>query len=282
MEEDYIKNLNKGSIYRNDLIIAENEFRKVEEWNMDETFEKVLGGFIGILAPTGSGKSYLLRDILSKIHKNYENIYLMCPTAKFQTVYDYFPDKNIIDHFDEEFLVNLFDERTKKFERSKKEKKEVKKVMVILDDVVSDKEYTRSKIMDKLSISARPVGITIVILSQYFSRIKPMHRTNLRLFIGFDVDNMNELEKFTSESMCNINKRVGRLLYKKITGEKKYQVCIVELYKLSVPMNEKVRKYTSRLDVPKFKIKEIVAEKETGNLGYSLPKCSEEINYLGF
>lgn len=263
MEADYINNLNKRSIFRNDLVIAESDFNKIKEWNIEETFENIKGGFIGILAPSGSGKSYLLKDILSKIHKNYSKIYLMCPTARFQSIYDYFPDSNIIDHFDEEFLTNMFKQRVEKVER----KKSPKKIMVILDDIIGDKEYLKSKILDKLAISARPVNITVIILSQYYSRIKSLHRANLMLFIGFDIDNMDELEKFTRGFMCSVSKRSGRFLYKKITSEKKYQVCVVEIYKNSVAVEEKVKKYISCADVPPFKIKSVVEKDKKGKIG---------------
>lgn len=260
MNDDYITNLNKNSLYKNDLLSAENEFGKIQEWDPVKTFDEINGGFVGILAPTGCGKSWLLREILSKIHKSYSKIYLMCPTAMYQQVYDYFPNENIINHFDEEFLTNLFLERTQKMERKKKSPK---KIMVVLDDIIGDKEYLVSKILDKLSISSRPINITVIILSQYYSRIKSLHRSQLRLFIGFDIDNMDELEKFTKGFMCSTTKRAGRMLYKKITGEKKRQCCIVEIYKNSVPTEEKVKKYTASAEIEKFKIKSVKEKDQT-------------------
>lgn len=249
--EDYVNNLNKSSIYRNDIVYADREFEKVIDFDPTELTE-ILGGIIAIIAPTGSGKSILLRDILSKIHTHYDKIYLMCPTAKVQDCYDYFPDSNIIDHFDEATLERVF------IEQQSSDKKKMKKPLIILDDIIGEPEYEKSKMLNKIATAGRPLNLTVILISQFYTKIKPLHRGNLRAFIGFDMDSSEELEKFTKTFMCSISKRTGRFLYKKITMEKKFQCCVVLIHKIGCKTHEKVRKYIANYDVPKFKIKKIV------------------------
>jgi len=270
--EDYLKDLNKSSIYRNDILAAEKDFKQIVEFDPME-LTAIDGGIIAIIAPTGCGKSILLRDILSKIHKHYDNIYLMCPTAKMQDCYNYFPDENIIDHFDEQLLENVYEEQKNSIKKNKK----MKKPLIILDDIIGEPEYDKSIMLNKIATAGRPSNLTVILLCQYFSKIKQLHRTNLRAFIGFDIDNSDELEKFTRSFMCSFNKRTGRLLYKKITKEKKYQCCVVLIHKNFSEVHEKVRKYTAVFDVPHFKIKKIKEVPQiNGDVNINVEKIKEE------
>lgn len=271
--DDYSKGLNNSSIYKNDLLQAERDFEKITEFD-PKCLTEITGGIIGIVSPTGCGKSYLLRDILSKIHKHYDSIHIMCPTAAIQDCYDYFPKENISNFFDEKLLEDIYTEQMTQ------KKGLVKKPLIILDDVIGEPAYDKSIMLNKIATAGRPLSITVILLSQYFSKIKPLHRTNLRAFIGFDIDNCDELDKFTNSFMCSVNKRCGRLLYKKITGEHKYQCCVVLIHKNYVGTDEKVKKYIGDPNVKKFKIKSIKnTQNGAGHLHTCLPECLPDLFY---
>jgi hypothetical protein len=277
---DHIKNLNNTSLYKNDLLQANRDFATVGEFD-PTTLTEITGGINAIVSPTGCGKSWLLRDILSKIHNNYDAIYLFCPTAKLQDCYDYFPKENIYDFFNEQLLEDIYMEQKADMEDKKKNTKP-KKPLIILDDIIDSDAYWKSKMLDKLSTQGRPLYITVILLSQYFSKIKQLHRVNLRSFIGFDIDNSDELEKFTRSFMCSTNKRCGKMLYKLITGEKKYQCCVVLIHKNYEEISGKVKKYMADPNVKKFKIKPTGRQINIGEIKKLDPAMLPECNDVEF
>ncbi|KAH9244350.1 hypothetical protein BASA81_018246 [Batrachochytrium salamandrivorans] len=102
--DTYLVTLNNGSIYKNDLIMAESYSIKEFE---PETIASMPGN-MSITATTGAGKTKFIIDLLSKVHKQFDAIYLFSRTAKAQKDYNFIPRANIHDSYSEEFLVNLW------------------------------------------------------------------------------------------------------------------------------------------------------------------------------
>jgi len=230
--EVYMDSLNTGTIYKNDLLLAD----KFEVNVFDPTVipEDITGGIIALVGATGYGKTFLLRDILSKIHKNYDRFYMFSGTAKLQKDYDFFPKENISQFYDEAKMTEIWDNAYNK------QKGDRENVLIILDDVINDPEFIKSLVLKKYATGARNLGITIFLLTQFLNSLKPIIRNNLRLVVAFESDNYKERRKFIDEYLSVINPRVGDHIYRKITSVP-FQCVVVAVYKKD--KHNKVYKY---------------------------------------
>ncbi|KAH9253739.1 hypothetical protein BASA81_008357 [Batrachochytrium salamandrivorans] len=217
-----------------------------------ETLAEIPGN-LSLTAMTGAGKTLLIIDWLSKIHKKFDSIYVFSRTAKIQKCYNFIPRENITDHFDEELLTKLF-----ALHKSKKEANidaELPKVLLIFDDVVNDLAYKRSKIFDNLFTEGRHYNFSSWFLTQKFTLLKPLQRVNVRWAVAFDLDTKKEREYFCQDYLSAHNNQVGEMLFKRIVKERKYQAVIVEIYKNGESVDQKVKKYVADPNVKAFKIK---------------------------
>lgn len=230
-----MENISKGTVRRQDYELA--NCYKIDKFEPFD-FVNVTGGVVGIIAETGSGKTVLLKDILSRIHKNYDKIHLMSRTARLQKAYDFFPRSLITDDYDEELMTDIWNTQVK----NHKEGKPVENVLVILDDIIASPSFKKSKMIKEAAFGARHLNITIIILSQYFVAIKPEIRENMRIAIAFQMTNKREREKFINQFLSADTFGAGELLFRRITDEK-YQCIIVEKYKSGEPISAKVKKY---------------------------------------
>lgn len=234
--EEYTENLSKGTIYKNDIILAEKF--QINDFDPLVIPKDITGGIIAIIAATGTGKTFLLRDILSKIHENYDRFYLFSGTAKLQKDYDFFPKEFIFEHYSELKMEELWEINYGH--------EDPERVLIILDDVINDPEFIKSLVLKKYATGSRHVKITVFLLTQFLNSLKPIIRNNLRLVITFESDNYKERRKFIDEYLSLINPRVGDLVYKKITSVP-FQCIVISVYKKD--KNNKVYKYiASKVD----------------------------------
>ncbi|KAH9259641.1 hypothetical protein BASA81_002063 [Batrachochytrium salamandrivorans] len=249
--DEYISTLNNGSIYKNDLLTAQSY--KIEEFE-PETIAAQPGN-MSITAMTGAGKTCFIIDLLSKVHKQYDAIYLFSRTAKAQPCYDFIPRANIHDRFDEEFLSKLWFSHFHKAETDNTVK--LDKVLIIMDDIINDLEYKKSRIIDDYFTGGRHYNFSIWFLTQNFTSLKLLQRNNVRWAVAFDLDAKKERQKFVDSYLSAKNARVGDLLFTRITKERPYQACAVEVYKNGAGTEEKVKKYVADPNVKAFKVKAV-------------------------
>ncbi len=101
-----------------------------------------------ICGKTKAGKSRLLKYLLlTEIKKKtFSKIILFCPTERINNFYSDIIDNNFIfDEFNEEYLKDLVQKLTQL--NSNKKPKEMKKVLLILDDIVCDTDIHHSKVI---------------------------------------------------------------------------------------------------------------------------------------
>jgi hypothetical protein len=205
-----------------------------------------------ICSPTATGKTYLLKDILHHIHEGYgQNIIMFSGTAKLQDVYNFFPRTKIFDEYIEKEMEAIWDQQFKA------DKKKREKVLIILDDVLHDKEFKNSKVFKKVSTGGRHLDITIIFLTQYLKAVGPIIRNNTRLFIAFETDSYKEREKIIDDFLSFDTKAEGDAIYKEIT-KTPYQCMLVCVYKKD--KQGKVYKYIAK-DRPDLKIMDEEKEK---------------------
>lgn len=252
-EELYAESFGNRSKYNSDLAMA-NSY-SIGEFD-PETLAEIPGN-LSITSMTGGGKTLLIIDWLSKIHTKFAFIYLFSRTAKIQKCYNFIPRENITDHFDEEFLTNLFEVHKSKKEADMEAGRDVElpKVLLIFDDVVNDLAYKRSKIFDNLFTEGRHYNFSCWKLVQKFTLLKPVQRINVRWAVSFDLDTKGERERFCQDYLSAHNNQVGEMLFKRIVKERKYQAVIVEIHKNGESVDQKVKKYVADPNVKAFKIK---------------------------
>lgn len=254
--DDYINNLNKSTKYRNDLVYVNGIYGKIESFD-PETLQNINGGLVGFYGVTGCGKSILLKEIVYKNQKKYPGgIYLMCKTASLQPGYSYIPEANRMDRYSETFMINLWTKTTQDYHQQKN-----KKILVIMDDFIADPEFIKSKIIKDYAIGARHIGITVIMLTQYFCSLANIIRTNMRLSVCFKTSCETERVKFATTYLSAKNKKIGEILFDKITKEREYQCIVIENYKNDPDETKVIKKFLANPNLPKFKIKEYPAIK---------------------
>lgn len=232
-EDNYLNN--SFSITKNDHLLAEsytfNEFDPMG-------FNDLTGGVCLLISPTGSGKTVLLKHMLSQIGKSFKNHFMFSNTAHLQDAYSFYP-RELMSRFDEEKLEQIWNSQ-----QSNKEDR----TLLIMDDVIADSNFQKSKMIPEVAFGGRHVGLMIIILSQNFTSIKPAIRNNARIAISFALSSKKETEKFVEAFMATISNRVGYLVFRKITGQK-YRAVIVCNYKVGEAFTDRVYQFTADPDV---------------------------------
>lgn len=167
---------------------------------------------MSIVGQTHSGKSVLTRKLLKGELKNkFDYIFIMSPTIDLSKDWDADfkesprGDDRIspcITHISDsnEFtprLKEIFDKQEGIIKTYKKH--EVPEVLIILDDVASEKVFHHNGFLDKKSISSRHYHISLLLISQKISSIGRCLRLQTSYFIVFSSFNYTESERFISE-----------------------------------------------------------------------------------
>ncbi len=248
MEDDeYLSSLNTTSIYRNDLKIVESY--KTQVFDPKSLLDR--DGLMCIIAMTGSGKTVLIKDLLSHIYKEYKSVLMFSRTAKLQKCYDFIDRSCIYDTFDENVLTELWDHHKALQLAGKK----LDRTLIIMDDLICDKNFKKSSILDDYCVGGRHLGFNLWILSQNFTSLKPLMRNNASWSVAFDLDSANERKHFVGQYLSAKNNRVGDLLFRKIVKEAPYQCIVIENHKVGASTDEKVRKFIANPSPKSYKIK---------------------------
>ena len=101
--------------------------------------------------------------------------------------------KKIIDKLDTFIKANGF--------------KKCPSVLMLFDDILSNKEFLKSKTLTKLSVANRHLNISYFILSQYYKKLPAVVRTNVKYLMFFPAC-LSECEKI-AEEQCppNLSKK---------------------------------------------------------------------------
>lgn len=239
--EEYLHHIGANTIRKQDYVLA-NSYN-IQPFSPND-IKEITGGIVAIVAATGSGKTVLLKDILSEIAGDYNKFYLMSRTARLQEAYDFVPRRMITDDFDEELLTEIWNRQVD----SKAQEKKIDKVLIVLDDIIASPSYKSSKMLDEIAYGARHCNITLILLSQNMSSIKTSIRNNIRIAVAFQLSSKREREKFVEQFLAAENNHVGDILFRRLT-DVKYQCIIVQAYKSGASVEDKVKVYTARPDV---------------------------------
>ena len=132
-----------------------------------------------LVAKRNSGKSYLLKWLVSLRKDQFEKIFVICPTENINNFYqlnDFIPKNCIFDEWKESWVEQLIQKMT--IQNTKKTSGQKRHVLLILDDLVADVRFHQSPTLKKLFVRGRHICISVIITSQYLNSIPPIARIN--------------------------------------------------------------------------------------------------------
>ena len=124
-----------------------------------------------------SGKSELIKYIVSLYRHQFNKIFVICPSEAVNKFYSQFlPPENIFTEYKEEWVDKLM-QRLIKINVGKKDN-EAAHILLILDDCVSDVNMHSAKNFEKIFTRGRHLKISLMITTQYPYLIPPVARIN--------------------------------------------------------------------------------------------------------
>lgn len=201
---------------------------------------------------SGSGKSNLLVNLLTKPEfygkingKHYfDKIHLFSPTAgDMDDLCTHLKDHanlkgdDIHNEFDQEMLMGIMDKQAKIIKK-KGDISKAPKVLILLDDIQSDKKFLASKAIKRLFLMNRHYGISTWLCGQSFNltpRACRLQANNLFMFPMGGSEMKVLLDEFTPPGL---NKKEFQQLVEYATGEQ-YQFLHINM---KAPPKERFRK----------------------------------------
>lgn len=139
---------------------------------------------IALIAKRASGKSWLVKEIL-KVRKDIPSSVVICKTEKLNSFYSkLIPDSYIYYNFETEILGRIF-ARQKKLNQDNKKRLKLKKkekddrVLLVMDDCMSDKNWVKDPNIGELFFNGRHYHISFILTMQYSKGLPPDMRGNL-------------------------------------------------------------------------------------------------------
>lgn len=128
-------------------------------------------------AKRNSGKSVLLKYLVDSVKHKLDKIFVVCPTECVNGFYsDMVDEKCIFDQWNEEWCEELIKRMSE--QNKGKSKAQLKNVLIVLDDCMSDTNFHTSKALKKLYTRGRHIGIGVVATCQYLVSLPPVCRNN--------------------------------------------------------------------------------------------------------
>lgn len=188
-----------------------------------------------ICGPCACGKSTLVFNILKEIHRDYDEVYLICPTTH-QDLYQKklkFKKDNII----EEPTNKNFDDLITKVKNNHENKK---KSLIVCDDILYTELTKMNSSLCSIFTRIRHWSTSIIVICQHYKQIPPVIRNNVTHSVFFKLAN-NSAEKVMFEEYSDTFKE----LYKEYTADK-YGFIMCNLNKNELDTDER---YSNKINI---------------------------------
>lgn len=158
------------------------------------------GMSIVIIAPSGSGKSWVVRAILYEL-RDFPCGIVLSGTEHIDRFYGQFcPETYIYDGYKESIIKKVFLRQSiilrKAEDYEKKGKKIDTRCFIVMDDCFSDsKSWTKDPVMKKLLFEGRHYNITYILTMQYPLGISPDLRSQFKYIFVLANDKVNDQKK---------------------------------------------------------------------------------------
>jgi hypothetical protein len=137
----------------------------------------ILDKNIIVCSKRNAGKSVLIKYLIECYLDKFEKIFIICPTEKINNHYSSITTPDCIhDEFQEEWVELLIKKLSKI--NANKPKNEMKRALVVLDDVSLDANFHQSKSLRKMVGRGRHCGLTLISTAQSLTLLSPLQRQN--------------------------------------------------------------------------------------------------------
>jgi GTPase SAR1 family protein len=190
-----------------------------------------------ICAPPASGKTYLIKYLLTDLYKKKKIDYgvVFCSTSFNKDNFDYIPENYLYSSYDENIILNLMNIQQQQIDFNDK----AKPAFIVFDDMLGLIKFD-SKLIIELFTKYRHYNITILITTQYIYAIPPLLRECTTFFFTFylssyrslkaiydcflgDFDNYKECKKFIIDNTGDYKFIVVKTF--ESNKNKKFNVC---------------------------------------------------------
>lgn len=207
-----------------------------------------------------SGKSYLIKDLLSHHNDAFAAATVICPTEEFNRFYSEFVPPAFIHHeYDSQILERIIKRQkdlNKRIEADKMAKGYSNvdmSLLVIMDDVMSDVKWTNDPSIRFLFLNGRHLKVCFIVLSQYCKNLPPSLRSNVDYsFLLKEPSFENKKKLYESFSAAFPNFEVFSQVLDQLTED--YGVMVLDNTGHSARIEETVFWYRANVDIPPFTI----------------------------
>lgn len=207
-----------------------------------------------------SGKSLLVRDLLSQINDWYKNAYVFSETIFLQPdLFDFIPLNNRFNGFNQDKMIEIWDKQEKyiiEAIKTQPDKSKLDMTLMIFDDVINDKYIRSSSIFNKFFTMGRHCNICVIVLSQEVGGkegISKVCRRNSDLIGSFFLESEYDRELLSSQFLSGKTKKEGMNIITEITTPS-YQSMIFDCTSLLRDFSDFVYLYKAEPDISTFMI----------------------------
>ena len=212
---------------------------KIKEYEVKQSKYQVMGQLPMrglICAPSGSGKTYLISNLILDMYRNcFQRVFIFSPSIHidhtWEPVKKYIEQDMQVKHTEEEpiyfsepdfeALEKIIETQHKivKYMKDKGHKK-LYQILIVIDDHADDEKFSkRSKLLNQLYIRGRHFMISTITSTQKFRAIGNIIRINITELIVFRLRNQHDLDAFIEEVSALADKKTLMDIYNLATQE---------------------------------------------------------------
>ena len=186
-----------------------------------------------ITAPTGSGKTILLLNLITRstfpYKKHYDKIIIFSPTIGLDNSWDILEGKDkyiLIEDLTQEAIEEILENQRQNILIDGKKK--TKFQLIICDDYGGDMKNIKYKFLVSLLMKLRHYNVHLFLTSQSYRAVPRGMRLQFNYHIIFKVS-PQELKIISQEVNSNLDEEVFKLLYLKAVGESPFNFLYIDI-----------------------------------------------------
>ena len=203
---------------------------------------------IFLIGKRNTGKSVLMRDLLYNMPRP-DYVIAMAPTDDtIQMFREFLPETCIFDHFSQEKLESAVNLQREFVSRGKE-----RRLMILLDDVLYQKNVLNSTAMRHIFFNGRHDNITLLCASQYLMQIAAEFRSNIDMLFALRDNVLLNRQKMWKNFFGQFSRfeEFDRVMS---ACTESYKCLVLDGTSSSSDYTDSVKWYRASTDVPAFKL----------------------------
>lgn len=188
------------------------------------------GFMLGLVARRGSGKSFLIYNLLKKFYKGcFDQIYIFNPSYGNDMTLSPesldLPEECFFDKIDPDFIQSVINKQVKQkkdYDNGDLRKKHLDRVLFVFDDCISDPNFCSNKntnILNTLAFKGRHFRTSTIVAVQIYNGLSKRFRVNVPNFIFFKTENQKERKAIIEEQGSGANEKKFEELFDYATAD---------------------------------------------------------------